>query len=203
LVKIIVCACVVDESERRTAGRIKQGRTLHDNRIPYPIFDPGTSPQWGCEFLAELTLCGQRVELTSLRLDIVNANLAEFLSKTSSLQELDLGKMDDEQVILRSLRINGTLQRVTMPGEVQSRLANSFCLRNKHIAQLVQQVTETKPSRSRDQSSAGPDRSTQGRQGKSLVPTLLQSGKQITAVRASILLSGLRRLGESIGPITD
>jgi hypothetical protein len=156
----------------------------------------------GCEFLAELALCAHRVELTSLRLGIVNAkecsDLAEFLSKTSSLQELDLGEMDDEHVILLSLRINGTLQRETMPGEVQSRLANSFCPRNKHIAQLVQQVTETKPSRSRDQSSAGRDRSTQGRQG-----ILLQSGKQITAVRASILLSGLRRLGESIGPITD
>jgi hypothetical protein len=163
----------------------------------------------GRNFLAKLALYAHLVELTSLRIGIANAeecsDLAEFLGKTLSLQELELYEIDDQYAVLCGLRINGTLQRVTIPGKVESRLAKSFCLRNKLIAQLVQQVTETKPSRtSCNQNSACPDSSTtQGRQGKNLIPTLLQWGKQIAAMRASILLSGLRGLGESVGPITD
>jgi hypothetical protein len=75
-------------------------------------------------------------------------------------------------------------------GDIESRLVNSFDVRNKFLRQVLDRLTMIGSS----QSSKVGDRGTM-----SLVPSLLQSAKQVSASRTTIVLSSLLNLGESVG----
>jgi hypothetical protein len=226
-------------------GRMKhehvEGQELQNSEeCPYPtigshIRSLTLSPvsNGGRGFLRVLARNAHRIELTKLSLYCLDddddcKHLARYIAKTRSLQELDLsdfdnGDDDDYYPILCSLQTNGTVHTVTIPGEVASRLANSFCLRNKLLGQLLQNlVISDQGDKAVDstQTSAVVDRGTlslfpsllqsakhDSEQGQvedrgtvSLVPSLLQSAKPIAALRTTVVVSGLLHLGESVGP---
>jgi hypothetical protein len=140
-------------------------------------------------FLAELAHSAEKIELKCLKLSELGFHecheLAEFISATSSLQELELNGIDDAYPILCSLQSNGTLHAVSIPGEIESKLASSYGFRNERIGELVGNL-----------STEDVDRST-----KAFLPTLLETTKQVSKTRTSTLFSSLMSLRESIGPI--
>jgi hypothetical protein len=74
-------------------------------------------------------------------------------------------------------------------GEFESRLANSFCLHNKLLGQLLQNFIISDQSDNKGdsaQSSTMVDRGT-----LSLLPSLLLSAKYVSATRVSVVLSTL------------
>jgi hypothetical protein len=130
-------------------------------------------------------------KLTTCGLDTKDCKqLARFISTTSLLQELDLFNVDDEYSIVCSLRSNGTLHRVT--GDLESRLVHSFCLRNKFLRRVLDRLTVIDSNQCISKA--------KDRGAVSLVPSLLQSAKQVSASRTTVVLSSLLNLGESIGP---
>jgi hypothetical protein len=154
--------------------------------------------------LGALARNAHRVKLVCLSLYWLDAkdckHLARYICKASSIRELTLDEIKDQHSILRSLRINGTLHRVTIPGEIESRLANSFCLRNQQLHHMSLKLTVT----ASDQSDNTVERTqcplVLDRDAIPLLPTLLQCAKQISAVHASIVLTSLFLLnhGESL-----
>jgi hypothetical protein len=129
-----------------------------------------------------------RIELKCLKLADLDAqechDLAHFISVTWSLQVLELNGVEHAHTILRSLRGNGTVHAVSIPGEIESKLASSYGLRNERSGELVTNLLEAEDRRT-----------------KSLFPTLLESTKQVPKTRASSLFACLLEACESIGPI--
>jgi hypothetical protein len=72
-------------------------------------------------FLEQLAQSAKHIELKCLKLSEVDIpecrELAKFISATVSLQELELNGIEDADSILHSLRSNGTLHAVSIPGE--------------------------------------------------------------------------------------
>jgi hypothetical protein len=158
----------------------------------------------GVDFLIILGQNAHRLQLSSLKLFVLDGeeceDLAACIATTLSLQELELGQIESPRPILCSLRSNGTLHTVSIPGEIESRLANGYCSRNRLVGPLLQSLAaaELNENDAQADSEASPvkDRST-----KSLFPSLLQSAMQVTATRTCAVLSSLLSIGESIGPI--
>jgi hypothetical protein len=127
-----------------------------------------------------------RIELKCLKLADLDAqechDLAQFISATWSLQVLELNGVEHAHTILCSLRGNGTVHAVSIPGEIESKLASSYGLRNERTGELVTNLLEAEDRRT-----------------KSLFPTLLESTKQVST-RPSSLFSCLLEACESIGP---
>jgi hypothetical protein len=142
-------------------------------------------------FVRALARNAHRLALTSLSVCVLDLedcmHLAQCISKNLSLQEMKIDCMDvveeDRYPILWSLRSNGTLQTVTIDGEVESMCTNSFCLRNKLLGQMLRDLTV-------NHRSAAP-----------FLPSLLECAKQVSATRASTVLSTLVNLGGFVGPI--
>jgi hypothetical protein len=82
-------------------------------------------------------MSAEHIELKCLKLSELDVRqcreLAEFISATSSLQELELNGIEDSYPILCSLQGNGTLHAVSIPGEIESKLASSYGFRNERI----------------------------------------------------------------------
>jgi hypothetical protein len=152
-------------------------------------------------FLETLAQKGRRIRLARLSLPDLDyedcMELARCISNLSSLQQLEMGALDDAHSVLCSLRRNGTLQSVSVFGETESRLASSYVLRNKLVGNLVQDIASVET----DSPIGTTDRSKGGRECKSLYPTLLQSAKQISRSRLSSALYSLLGLHDSIGPV--
>jgi hypothetical protein len=101
----------------------------------------------GNGFLAALGQNAHCIQLTSLRISCLNVaqcnDLAQYVSRTSSLQVLELeDSIEDIDTILRSLRGNGTLQSVTFPGDCESARASTFCHRNQQLGQMLQSLSD-------------------------------------------------------------
>jgi hypothetical protein len=101
----------------------------------------------GCSgFLKAWTSRPHCMKLARLEIGYVDEteclDLIRFLPKVLSLQELVISDFDDNNLIHIGLRSNGTLLSVSIPGEIESRLANSFCLRNKLLGPLLQELAE-------------------------------------------------------------
>jgi hypothetical protein len=131
----------------------------------------------GDGFLIALARSAHCIELTKLSVNCRNyddcQDVARFIAKTPSLQELDLAAMDDDYdyySILCSLEANGTLLTVTIPGEIESRFANSFCLRNKLLGQLLHNLVMSDQDDKKEDSTG---RSVVNRGPLSLLPSLL------------------------------
>jgi hypothetical protein len=152
----------------------------------------------GCEgFLEAMAENSQILDLKRLRISDLETGdcegVAAFLCKPSSLEEIELTGVATIGPILSSLRCNGSLLSVSIPGEKESRLANSYCHRNKQIRPLLQSFAVVESSDKEDeQQVCGPEH---------LYPTLFQVAKQIRVV--TLLTTSLSNLRGSIGPIKD
>jgi hypothetical protein len=122
-----------------------------------------------------------------------------LISRTTTLSELELDMLADDRQILASLRCNGTLHSITMLGPIESRLANGYAARNREVGQLLGNLTSQ--SDLGDKATDSKDCSRRDRCVDSLVPTLLQVAKQISAARSSTALSCLLHLGDSVGSV--
>jgi hypothetical protein len=129
-------------------------------------------------------------------------DLMRFLPRVSSLQKLVISGFDDNNLIRVGLRNNGTLLSVSIPGEMESRLANSYCLRNKLLGPLLQELAGAKwDERTENADCLDDSNANSERRAHSLVPTLLQAANQISAFRSSTVLSSLLNLAESVGTV--
>jgi hypothetical protein len=153
----------------------------------------------GPGFVQALARNAHHVDLTSLKLRLLDhydcKDVARYISATLSLDTLELKGIQNLYPILCSLQSNGTLQRVTLDDETSEnelRLVNSFCLRNELLGPTLLDLADDNNAELESLASHCTT---------CLLPTLLQSAKHITAMRASIILSTLRALGESAGPI--
>jgi hypothetical protein len=89
------------------------------------------------------------------------------------------------------LNIDGEdVQKGLLFDDVELRLSEAYCLRNQHLAQLLEHETESGHSQ--------PNSSDRARQA--LYPTLLQAAKQIPKSRLLLPSSSLAQLGDCIGP---
>jgi hypothetical protein len=149
----------------------------------------------GSGFLQALAQNAHRIKFTSLNLSGLGVgecnDLARFISTNSILRELKLHDITNDGSLLRSLRGNGILQAVTMPGKIDSIRANSFCHRYKHLCEVLGSLTAI----DLDHGSKVEDRRT-----ISLVPNLMQCAKQVSASCPTMVLSSLLNLGASVGP---
>jgi hypothetical protein len=156
----------------------------------------------GAGFLKTMARNVHRLELQSVQLSGLNADdcrhLATWISKSALLQELELDEVGDARPILASLRINSTLRKVSLPGTKESRLANSYCLRNKHIGEVLESLTLDESDQV-ETTTSGKYRPKLERGSKSLYPTLLQCANQISANRTSATFSSLLKLCDTVG----
>jgi hypothetical protein len=150
------------------------------------------------DFLKALAQKSQRISMKLPDLDDDDCkDLARCISKLPSLRELAMGALEDAHSVLCSLCRNGTLQSVSVVGETESRLANSYVLRNKLLGNLLEDIASVET----DSPIGITGRSKGGRECNSLYPTLLQSAKQISRSHMSSALSSLLGLHDSIGPV--
>jgi hypothetical protein len=164
-----------------------------------------SSIQHGCYgFLDTMANNSHRLEIKNVKLAELDEadceNLATWISRTHSLQELTLNDISDAHRILASLRCNGTLHTVFMPGEKESRLANNYCARNKQLGQLIESLTSVESDTVQEMKDHK-ECSKETRSAQSVLPTLLQCAKQISTTRASTALSSLLSLSDSIGSV--
>jgi hypothetical protein len=156
----------------------------------------------GAGFLETMAQNAHLVELENVTLSDLNANdcrhLATWLSKTTSLQCLELENVVEAHTILASLRSNGTLLTVSIPGMKESRLARSYGLRNQHVGILLQSLAVDESDQVQNMAN-GKYRSKRERSSMSLYPTLLQCANQVSTTRTSTTLSTLMNLSDSIG----
>jgi hypothetical protein len=140
----------------------------------------------------------QRVALSDL--DVGNClHLAKWICKTASLQELELENIWDLRLILSSLRSNGSIRTISIPGNKnESRLASSYCLRNQHIGELLGTLTLDETDQVQNATSSI-YHSKHDHGSFSLYPTLLQCANQVSSTRTSTTLSTLMNLCDSIG----
>jgi hypothetical protein len=161
------------------------------------------APSRGYGILQELARNAHRIALTRLTLYDLDAeeckHLAQYLFKTTCLRELDLDGVDNLDLIMRSFRSNGTLHQVV---EWPWPSAHTFCMRNKLLCLLLHDLAGTE-FKDKDSKVGCTTDSMKRRHAKSLLPTLLQSAKHITALRAPIILTTLLELGESAGPLNS
>jgi hypothetical protein len=163
-----------------------------------------SSVEQGCNgFLEAMAQNAHHLKAKCLKLSDLDdddcGDLAVLISRTTTLSELELDMLADDRQILASLRCNGTLHSITMLGPIQSRLANGYAARNREVGQLLGNLTTQ--SDLVDEATDGKDCSKRDRCVDSLVPTLLQVAKQISAARASTALSCLLNLGDSVGSV--
>jgi hypothetical protein len=152
--------------------------------------------------LAALAGNARRINWKHLKLSSLKPEecklLALFISAALSLEELDLDEI--EESILCSLRENGSLLVVSIPGERETYFANAYCLRNKLVDPLMQSLAWTESTEG-ETNVENVRRTVVERRALSVLPSLLQSAKQISATGASKVFSSLMNQSESIGPI--
>jgi hypothetical protein len=161
-----------------------------------------SSIQLGCyDFLQAMAQNAHLLELKCLKLsgldDLRCKDLAALVSKRSSLETIELSDISDARPILFSLRRNGTLRTILILGEKESRLANSYCLRNTHIGRLLESFVVAELGNG-DIEQPKPECGSMH-----LYPTLLQVSKQIACIRSATIMSSLLSLRGSIGPLKD
>jgi hypothetical protein len=143
----------------------------------------------------------QMVRLTSLKFQRLNKrncrHLARYLAKVSSLLKLEIDEFHDDILVHNGLRCNGTLLSASLNGEIASRLADNYCLRNKLLGPLLEKLASVES----DESMKETDISVISRCAISLYPTLLQVAKQVSTIRVSTSVSSLLNLAEAVGPI--
>jgi hypothetical protein len=165
-------------------------------------------------FLHALEDNAPHIRLDSLRLFGFGVDCCETLKncvdRMPCLRHLRLVVKNDQascvRIILEMLRESGRLhsivvEDVVVPShdyaaeytvalfdDVGVRLAGAYCLRNQHLAHLLE----------RERESAQPAPS--DRAGQSLFPTLLQATMQTSKSQISFLLTSLWKLGDCIGP---
>jgi hypothetical protein len=158
----------------------------------------------GHGFLKALALNAHLIKLKCLKLTCLNVkdchDLSAFISATVTLEELDLDEMEDSHSILCSLRDNGSLRMVTIPGEMETHFVNVYCLRNTRLDPLLHNLTWTE-SVDGTTNLENVRCTLEDRRSLTLLPALLQSAKQITMAGASKVFCSLVNLGDSIGPI--
>jgi hypothetical protein len=140
----------------------------------------------------------KRLQLSGLNREECE-DLAPFISATLSLEELVLERIDYSYPILCSLRENGSLLVVSIPGEMETYSALAYCLRNKLLGPVLQTVAWTKSTEG-ETNVQNMHHTVEERRALSVLPSLLQSAKQISATGASNVFSSLVNLGDSIGP---
>jgi hypothetical protein len=160
----------------------------------------------GADFLEALGRNAHHTQLTHLSMSCLDVedcwNLARYLSKTQSLQVLEVQLDDlteDVTTILWGLRANGSLRSVTNPGDYESACASTFFLRNVLLGPMLQNLTEAELDQDVNMESTR-DSVVGKRSPDSLVPSLLQAAKQVSATRTSVVLSSLLGLADSVGP---
>jgi hypothetical protein len=137
-------------------------------------------------FVRALAQHGQHIGLKrlTLKLDLdpdycrdYCKDLARFLGMTTSLRNLELDGKVEVNVILGSLRCNGTLHSVSIPDDhdFDSERATRYTLRNMEIGPLMQEYAELKPDN----------------RSISFYPSLLEVAKQTPMTRAATMLSSL------------
>jgi hypothetical protein len=159
----------------------------------------------GAGFLKAMARNAHRVKLKTVKLsDLDSTNcrhLATWISKTTSLQELELDRVSDARRILASLRRNGTLRTISIPGTMESRLAIGYSGRNRSVGELLENLTVDESDRVQSATNHDNPSKLRERGSKSLYPTLLQCANQISATRTTTALSTLLNLSDSIGCI--
>jgi hypothetical protein len=156
------------------------GSHLDSLSIDHPYYPVRTG------FVRALAQHGQHIGLKQLKLKLdldpdyrhnYYKDLAQFIGKTTSLRNLELDGHVGANVILGSLRCNGTLHRVSIPDDhdFDSERATRYSMRNMEIGGLMQVFAKLKPD----------DRSI------SFYPSLLEVAKQTPMTRTATMLSSL------------
>jgi hypothetical protein len=159
----------------------------------------------GHEGFLTLAASARLIKLKRLEMSFLDPeeckDLALFIAATMFLEKLVVdGEIDDFYPILCSLRVNGSLLVVSLPDDIETHFADAFCLRNKLLGRWMQSLAWTESSECQTKV-INMHGTVQERHALSILPSLLQSAKQITASGASKVFCALMNLGESIGLI--